>query len=100
TWLRHWEQNTVRLAGAIAEKLVRRELSRTPEIQLAWLREALELVAGEGRVTVHLHPSDYETLGEQAQQLVSRLTKLGTAAIVPDPAIELGGCRVVTDFGS
>lgn len=100
TWLRHWEQNTVRLATSIAERLVRRELLQTPEISLDWIREALELVTGEGRVTLHLHPSDYETLGERAQQLITRLTKVGAASILPDPVIEPGGCRVVTDFGS
>ncbi len=100
TWLQHWEQNTVRLAAAIAERLVRRELSRTPEIALDWIHEALELVTGEGRVTLHLNPADYEILGERAHQLISRLTKLGAATVLPDPTIELGGCRVVTDFGS
>jgi flagellar assembly protein FliH len=100
TWLRHWEQNTVKLAASIAERLVRRELSKTPEISLDWIREALELVTGEARVTLHLNPGDFETLGERAQQLLTRLTKLGVATISPDPAIEAGGCRVVTDFGS
>lgn len=100
TWLRHWEQNTMRLASAIAERVIRRELSRQPEISLEWIHEALELVTGEGRVTVHLHPADYETLGERAQQLIARMTKIGAATILPDPTVEPGGCRVVTDFGS
>lgn len=99
TWLRHWEQNTVKLASAIAERVIRRELSRQPEITLEWIREALELVTGEGRVTVHLHPGDCETLGERAQQLVGRMTKLAASAVLPDPTVEPGGCRVVTDFG-
>ena len=100
SWLRHWEQNTVKLAASIAERLVRRELSRSPEISLDWIRESLELVTGESRVTLHLNPADYETLGEKVSHLVNCLTKVGTATIVPDPAIQLGGCRVVTDFGS
>jgi flagellar assembly protein FliH len=100
TWLRHWEQNTVRLSIAIAERLIQRELSKNPDITLAWIREALELVTGEARVTLHLHPADHETLGEKAEQLVARLTKLGAATIVADPTVEPGGCRVMTDFGS
>lgn len=100
TWLRHWEQNTVRLAASIAERLVRRELTQTPEIPLDWIREALELVTGESRVTLHLNPVDLETLGARAQQLMNCLTKIGAATVLPDPTIELGGCRVVTDFGS
>jgi flagellar assembly protein FliH len=100
TWLQHWEQNTVKLATAIAERLIKRELSRDPEISIAWIREALELVGGQGSVTVQLHPTDYETLGEQVQPLIRRLTKLGPATVVPDPGIEPGGCRVLTEFGS
>lgn len=100
TWLRHWEQNTVQLAVSIAQRLIRKELSKTPEISLEWIRTALEYVTGEARVTLRLNPADYETLGEQAHQLVDRLTKLGAATISPDPTIEPGGCQVVTDFGS
>jgi flagellar assembly protein FliH len=100
TWLRHWEQNTVRLATSIAERLIRRELTRAPEISLDWIRDALELVTGESRVTLHLNPADMETLGERAGQLMTSMTKIGAASVIADPAIELGGCRVVTDFGS
>lgn len=100
TWLRHWETNTVRLAASIAERLVQRELSHSPEISLAWIREALELVTGESRVTLHLNPADFETLGERAQHLVGSLSKVGAANVLPDPEIQLGGCRVDTDFGS
>lgn len=100
TWLRHWEQNTLRLATEISERLIRRELTVQPDITLEWIHEALELVTGEGRVTLQLHPDDHETLGERAEKLIARLTKLGSATIVSDPTVERGGCRVVTDFGS
>jgi flagellar assembly protein FliH len=100
SWLQHWEQNTVKLAAAIAERLIKRELSRTPEISIDWIREALELVTGQGSVTIHLHPTDHEALGDQVQPLISQLTKLGATTVLPDPGIEPGGCRVVTEFGS
>lgn len=100
TWLRHWERNTVRLATSIAERLMQRELSQSPEISLNWIREALELVTGESRVTLRLNPADFETLGERAKHLVASLSKVSAATVVPDPEIQQGGCRVDTDFGS
>ena len=64
-WLRHWEQAAVDLAAAIAGRLVRGELSRRPEISLAWIREALELAAGSGEIAIHLHPADQQALERQ-----------------------------------
>ena len=50
-WQQRWEQHAVQLAAAIAARLCRRELSRQPEITQAWIREALELAAGNGQIT-------------------------------------------------
>ena len=100
TWLRHWERNTVQLACAIAARLVQRELSQSPEISLEWIRQALELVTGESRITLHLNPNDMETLGDRVRELTTRLAKVGAADVVADASIEPGGCRIVTEFGS
>jgi flagellar assembly protein FliH len=99
-WIKEWEQQTVALAVAIAARVIRRELSCTPEISQQWLQEALELVTGQGRLSVHLHPQDCETLGERAQLLIDRLAHVGECKVVPDPAIEPGGCRVDSEFGA
>ena len=48
-WLRHWEQVGLKLAMAIAERIVRSELTRRPEISVEWMREALQLAAGGAR---------------------------------------------------
>ncbi len=98
-WLRHWENSAIRLAVAIAEKIIRRELRDAPDISLELIRAALELAAGAGHVTIHLHPDDIETLGEQAAALVSQVVNLGPADIVADPQVGLGGCRLQTEFG-
>ena len=100
SWLKQWERQTVSLAAAIAARVIRRELSNTPEISLELVRETLELVTGEGRLTLHLNPQDCETLGERAQLLVDRLAEVGSSQVIADASIELGGCRVDTEFGS
>lgn len=66
SWLRHWEQRTVTLAVAIAEKVIRREVETKPDITLDLVKEALELAVGGGTIKLFLNPEDYRTLGDRA----------------------------------
>jgi len=99
-WQQRWEQHAVQLAAAIAARLCRRELSRQPEITQAWIREALELAAGNGQITLRLNPDDYQSLAAHVEAITKQLTGLGAVRMVADPAITAGGCRVDTEFGS
>jgi flagellar assembly protein FliH len=98
-WRRHWEERAVHLAVAIAERIVRREVARTPEIALELIRESLELAAGAGRVVLRLSPRDFECLGEHTKAMGSKLGRSFPTEIVADPAVSPGGCLVVTDLG-
>lgn len=99
-WLEQWEQRAVALAAAMAERLVRGELARRPEISLQWIREALELVSGSGEFAIHLHPGDFETLQRQAAQLAAAMHPTATVRLTADPTVTPGGCRVATEFGN
>lgn len=98
-WLRHWEASAIHVAAAIAERLVRRELSRHPEITLTLVREALELAAGSSQLRVHLNPADREALGGQVEMLIEELSPLAETELIADAEISPGGCRVETRFG-
>lgn len=99
TWLSHWERSAVHVAAAIASRLIRRELSRSPEITLALVREAMELAAGSPQIRVHLNPQDHQSLGKQVQALFRELAAVGSPELIADPQITVGGCRVETRFG-
>lgn len=99
TWLASWEQSAVRVAAAIAERIVRRELSQSPEITLSLVREALELAAGAGRITLRLNPQDHALLSVKVQQLSGPIGALAPTDIVADPQVTPGGCIVNTEFG-
>jgi flagellar assembly protein FliH len=99
-WLTHWERSAVRLATAIAERIVRREIQAKPEIAIAIVRESLELAAGSATVRVLLNPKDHETLQPKADALTGEMAGLGTCELVADPEISPGGCRVETPFGT
>jgi flagellar assembly protein FliH len=99
-WLAQWESRGVDLAAAIAERVVRGELVRKPEINLTWIREALDLVTGSGEFAIHLHPDDHAALERQTKQLAAAVHPTAAVRVVADAALSPGGCRVVTAFGS
>ncbi|HUG67092.1 MAG TPA: FliH/SctL family protein [Pirellulaceae bacterium] len=98
-WLTHWESQTITLATAIAERVIRREVARTPEITVELIRDALELALGAGTVTIQLSLQDYDALRDRADGVARQLGKLGATNIVAHPDVSPGGCRVVTEFG-
>jgi flagellar assembly protein FliH len=99
-WLTQWEKSSVNVAAAIASRVIRRELSRAPEIPLTLIREALELAAGSPQLRLQVNPADHAALGPQIESLVKELAPLAPAEIVADPEITAGGCRVETRFGA
>jgi flagellar assembly protein FliH len=99
-WISQWQAGVVRLAAAIAERVIRRELRQQPEITLSLVQEALDLAAGSPNVRLHLNPDDYHVLGDQVQTMIEAVSSLGDAEVIADPAVTPGGCRVETRFGT
>jgi flagellar assembly protein FliH len=98
-WLRHWEAAAVHVAAAIAKRVIRRELSQSPQIALTLIREALELAAGNAQLRVRVNPEDYKLLGDDVDVLVHEMSGLAQIEVIADAEISRGGCRVETRFG-
>jgi len=98
-WLRHWEAAAVHVAAAIAKRVIRRELSQSPQIALTLIREALELAAGNAQLRVRVNPEDYKLLGNDVDLLVREMSGLAQVEVIADAEISRGGCRVETRFG-
>jgi flagellar assembly protein FliH len=99
-WLAQWEQQAVRLAAAIAGRVVRRELTRQPDIPVALVAEALELVAGKPDLRILLNPEDRRACGAQIALLAADLAGVAETAVQEDPSIARGGCRIETRHGT
>lgn len=99
-WLENWEQNAVRLAVAIAEKIIRRQLDTQPQITVDLVREALELAAGSQSIKVYLNAADHAALGRQVESLVRQLAQVTPAEITTHESVTPGGCVVQTEFGT
>lgn len=99
-WQRHWEQHALQLSSAIAARIVRREVEKVPLITVDLVREALQLAAGNQRVTLRVAPTDFTALKPHIEQLISQLSSVSDTRVIADPNITAGGCRVDTEFGS
>ncbi len=99
SWLARWETSALRVAIAISERVLRREIERTPEVALTLVRETLELsTAGDAKL--HLHPEDIRCLGPQLESLLAELGRTSAVTLIADGTITRGGCRLDTRLGS
>ena len=93
------EAELVRLAVAIAEKVVRRSVEADSDVVVQAVTEALKSVRGEKRITIKVNPSEEDVLREQASSLRLLGSEVGDLVIVGNPAIAAGGCIVESELG-
>jgi flagellar assembly protein FliH len=91
------EPEVVRLALAIAEKIIRQEVDLHPEIVVGVARAALNELKEAQSVRVAAHPADVDLLRQHLQPMPGGLTEV---TVHPDPQVTRGGCRVDSDRGS
>lgn len=96
--LDHFQQETVRLAIAIAERLLRRALLTQPECVVSLVRTALEATAGAQTVRLRLHPADVEILEPHTSPLGREFST--NVELVRDDTLTRGDCVAETNGGS
>jgi flagellar assembly protein FliH len=99
-WLRSWETGSVRLALAIAERLIRRKIAANPEVSRELVADALELFAGATRITLRMNPEDLQTLGNRLDDLFNAPGGAAPIQVVADAEIASGDCVVQTAEGT
>ena len=93
--IRQTETQMVELALAVARRVVHREVTLDRNLLIAIVRVALDRLGESARVTVRLHPEEFEATGAAR---VAEFT--GTdVSFVPDARVGRGGCRVESDMG-
>ncbi|MDB5084661.1 MAG: hypothetical protein JWN30_1547, partial [Bacilli bacterium] len=88
------------IAVAIAEKLIRAELTIRPEVVIETVRTCLREVLDKGVVEIRIHPDDYLQVSSRKQELADCLPGQSEVVVIPDAAICAGGCLVYSSHGS
>lgn len=99
-WCEANHVESVDLALAIAEQILRHHLDQDSNTVVAATRDGLQWVAGANKITVRLSP---DATSKQHDLIADALRDLHPAAeceVVQDPDVTLGGSRIETEFGS
>ena len=90
------ETDLVKLAIAIAHRVLRRELATDPDAMLGLVKAALEKLEGREIDRVRVHPADAEAV----RQHLERLRTAGRFEVVPEARLERGAAVFETSRGS
>jgi flagellar assembly protein FliH len=91
------EREVVKLAVAVAKKIVHREIQVDLDIVRTLVRVALSRVAEKSTVTICLNPVDYDYLVEHRAELSQ--SEGQDISLLADKSIERGGCLIQTNCG-
>ena len=91
------EEETVRLALAIAARVLRREAQMDPLLLTGAVRVALGQLAASTRVRLHVPTPDLELWRQTLAQIPGLALR---PEVVGEERMELGDCRMETDLGS
>lgn len=90
------EGEMVQLVLQIVRKILRIEPIINEQVLIQVVRAALERLGKQVNVLIRVHPEDLELLHFSLLQLEELALEI---ELVPDPAIEPGGCRVISAAG-
>lgn len=94
--LRGSEQQVVRLAFALAQRIVQREINVDRSLLVGMARAALDRLADYTTATIRLNPEDCALVAGA----VSSSGPDAHVNVIADASVALGGCVVESDFGS
>lgn len=92
------EQQLVRLALGIAEKIIKREVEAASPV-VENLREAVKRAVDLNRLDIRVHPEDLELVQRYRPSLLAEVEGIKAVHIQADSALMPGGCIVETNFG-
>ena len=92
-------RDTVALSRGIAERILRREIDRLPQLVLENIEVAIQRISDRRRLCIEVHPADLEFVIEFLPELGKRIRGAEAAEVIGHEAIQRGGCRVKGETG-
>lgn len=98
--IRASEPELLKLAVAIAEKIIGVELKTDPSVQVAIVKQALAGIPTAGTLTIKVNPEDYRFIEENLAEFQKVFSEPIPVKIQRDQGVEMGNCYIETDHGN
>lgn len=92
------ETEILKLAVAIAEKILQAELELRPEKRLEMVKSALARFSGATEYKIRVNPADLQYL--DVNRLHTMFAPPKTVELLADSALEIGDCLIETELGN
>ncbi len=94
------ERTVIRLAIAVAERILKREAAIDQETVLRQIREALRRVMGVGSVRLRVNPADEQIVRDHRAEVLGSSDSVREIIIEADDQIPPGGCILESESGN
>jgi flagellar assembly protein FliH len=94
------EAELLKLAVAIAEKIIGAELKTDPGVQVAIVKEALTGISTAGSLTIKVNPEDYRFIEENLAEFQKAFREPVPVKLQRDQGIAVSNCYIETDHGN
>lgn len=82
---------------AIAERVLRISVREQNRTIVATIEEALQRAVKSDEFSVYIHPDDYDTVAENAAEIIAGISGLNKIVIKKDITVERGGAKIESD---
>lgn len=93
------EPEVIRMAVALAEKLLQRQLEENEESILPLLEKSLEELSGGREIRVKVPSQDLDFCRQRLEQIREKLKPGTHLELLADPSLKRGSCRVESEEG-
>jgi flagellar assembly protein FliH len=94
------ERDAYRFALAVAERIIRRDVTMTDDIVITQIKEAIQRIVGVESIKLRVHPSDEGVVRAHRSLFLSSLDNLRDVVIETDEGMERGGCIIESASGN
>ena len=94
------EPEVVRLASAIAEKIIGEEMELRPERVVDLVREAMKRLRDREALRIRLSPQDLDLVKEARDDLIGSVDGVRKLEFVEDRRVDRGGCVIESENGT
>lgn len=94
------EREVVALALKVAEKIIGRDLERSPQVVVDICATAIEAVRNVSQMVIRANPRDIGILKEHRKRLMEMIGRVKDISLKEDPEVPSGGCVIETESGT